>query len=86
MHTCNISIYVCSLAECLKLNWNFVYDISSFQLVIFRSRFISVMQVVHFKGSRKRLMLESWNFYSSTSNIADMLCLILGSGRTKYDF
>ncbi|XP_045831706.1 uncharacterized protein LOC123923103 [Trifolium pratense] len=44
------------------------------------------VKVVHFKGSRKRLMLESWNFYSSTSNIADMLCLILGSGRTKYDF
>jgi len=31
-------------------------------------------------------MLESWNFYSSTPDIADMLCLILGSGRTKYDF
>ncbi|AET05144.1 hypothetical protein MTR_8g102040 [Medicago truncatula] len=44
------------------------------------------VKVVHFKGSRKRLMLESWNFYSSTPDIADMLCLILGSGRTKYDF
>ncbi|XP_061339426.1 uncharacterized protein LOC133286096 [Gastrolobium bilobum] len=44
------------------------------------------VKVVHFKGSRKRLMLESWNFYSSSLNIADMLCLILGSGRTKYDF
>lgn len=42
-------------------------------------------QVVHFKGSRKRLMLESWNFLSS-SNLSDMLCLILKSGRTKYDF
>lgn len=46
-----------------------------------------LMQVVHFKGSRKRLMLESWNFFSSSgSDISDMLCLILKSGRTKYDF
>ncbi|KAK3198545.1 hypothetical protein Dsin_021960 [Dipteronia sinensis] len=44
------------------------------------------VKVVHFKGSRKRLMLESWNFYSSSSDIFDMLCLILKSGRTKYDF
>ncbi|XP_010276794.1 PREDICTED: uncharacterized protein LOC104611443 [Nelumbo nucifera] len=46
------------------------------------------VKVVHFKGSRKRLMLESWNFFNSTacSGIADMLCLILKSGRTKYDF
>ncbi|XP_021904270.1 uncharacterized protein LOC110819408 isoform X2 [Carica papaya] len=44
------------------------------------------VKVVHFKGSRKRLMLESWNFFNSTSNISDMLCLILKSGRTKYDF
>ncbi|KAK9266965.1 hypothetical protein L1049_012634 [Liquidambar formosana] len=44
------------------------------------------VKVVHFKGSRKRLMLESWNFFSSSSNISDMLCLILMSGRTKYDF
>ncbi|XP_010559113.1 PREDICTED: uncharacterized protein LOC104827614 [Tarenaya hassleriana] len=44
------------------------------------------VKVVHFKGSRKRLMLEAWNFYSATSNISDMLCLVLGSGRTKYDF
>lgn len=44
------------------------------------------VQVVHFKGSRKRLMLESWNFFNSTSNMSDMLCLILKSGRTKYDF
>ncbi|XP_027910492.1 uncharacterized protein LOC114169513 isoform X1 [Vigna unguiculata] len=44
------------------------------------------VKVVHFKGSRKRLMLESWNFYSSSQDISDMLCLILGSGRTKYDF
>lgn len=44
------------------------------------------VKVVHFKGSRKRLMLESWNFFSSSPNIADMLCLILSSGRTKYDF
>ncbi|GAV61175.1 hypothetical protein CFOL_v3_04703, partial [Cephalotus follicularis] len=44
------------------------------------------VKVVHFKGSRKRLMLESWNFFLSTSNMSDMLCLILGSGRTKYDF
>ncbi|KAG5020721.1 hypothetical protein AAZX31_06G253200 [Glycine max] len=43
-------------------------------------------KVVHFKGSRKRLMLESWNFYSSSLEVSDMLCLILGSGRTKYDF
>ncbi|KAJ4844942.1 hypothetical protein Tsubulata_019056 [Turnera subulata] len=44
------------------------------------------VKVVHFKGSRKRLMLESWNFYESSSDISDMLCLILSSGRTKYDF
>ncbi|XWS35678.1 hypothetical protein CRYUN_Cryun20dG0017000 [Craigia yunnanensis] len=41
---------------------------------------------VHFKGSRKRLMLEAWNFFSSSADISDMLCLILKSGRTKYDF
>ncbi|XP_050374694.1 uncharacterized protein LOC126792276 [Argentina anserina] len=44
------------------------------------------VKVVHFKGSRKRLMLESWNFFSASSDISDMLCLILKSGRTKYDF
>ncbi|XP_042513322.1 uncharacterized protein LOC122088203 [Macadamia integrifolia] len=45
------------------------------------------VKVVHFKGSRKRLMLESWNFFSSSySNVSDMLCLVLKSGRTKYDF
>lgn len=46
------------------------------------------VKVVHFKGSRKRLMLESWNFLTSSpsSQISDMLCLILKSGRTKYDF
>ncbi|KAK4578578.1 hypothetical protein RGQ29_028611 [Quercus rubra] len=44
------------------------------------------VKVVHFKGSRKRLMLESWNFFSSSANISDMLCLILSTGRTKYDF
>ncbi|KAF3439994.1 hypothetical protein FNV43_RR18272 [Rhamnella rubrinervis] len=44
------------------------------------------VKVVHFKGSRKRLMLESWNFFTSSSDISDMLCLILMSGRTKYDF
>ncbi|XP_058008318.1 uncharacterized protein LOC110656228 isoform X2 [Hevea brasiliensis] len=44
------------------------------------------VKVVHFKGSRKRLMLESWNFFSSASDISDMLCLILMSGRTRYDF
>ncbi|XP_054801770.1 uncharacterized protein LOC129305754 isoform X2 [Prosopis cineraria] len=44
------------------------------------------VKVVHFKGSRKRLMLESWNFYKSSPITADMLCFILASGRTKYDF
>ncbi|KAJ4808637.1 Dihydroflavonol-4-reductase [Rhynchospora pubera] len=44
------------------------------------------VKIVHFKGSRKRLMLEAWNFYKSTSNMSNMLCLILCSGRTKYDF
>lgn len=44
------------------------------------------VKVVHFKGSRKRLMLEAWHFFNSSSNIDDMLCLILASGRTKYDF
>lgn len=53
---------------------------------IYVSGFVSCAQVVHFKGSRKRLMLESWNFFISSSDISDMLCLILMSGRTKYDF
>ncbi|KAL6565823.1 hypothetical protein OROHE_004878 [Orobanche hederae] len=44
------------------------------------------VKVVHFKGSRKRLMLEAWNYLLSSSNLPDTLCLILGSGRTKYDF
>ncbi|KAG2612434.1 uncharacterized protein LOC120703730 isoform X2 [Panicum virgatum] len=44
------------------------------------------VKVIHFKGSRKRLMLEAWNFYNSTSKLSDMMCLILRSGRTKYDF
>ncbi|KAL4340996.1 hypothetical protein GQ457_08G023160 [Hibiscus cannabinus] len=44
------------------------------------------VKVVHFKGSRKRLMLEAWNYFSSFTDISDMLCLILRSGRTKYDF
>ncbi|KAL8192423.1 hypothetical protein R6Q57_027608 [Mikania cordata] len=46
------------------------------------------VKVVHFKGSRKRLMLESWNFLQSSSShdLSDMLCLVLSSGRTKYDF
>ncbi|KAJ7962174.1 Nucleotide-diphospho-sugar transferase [Quillaja saponaria] len=43
------------------------------------------VKVVHFKGSRKCLMRECWNFFSSHPDIADMLCLILGSERTKYD-
>ncbi|KAK3133969.1 hypothetical protein QOZ80_6AG0543400 [Eleusine coracana subsp. coracana] len=44
------------------------------------------VKVVHFKGSRKRLMLEAWNFFNATSVLSDTLCLILKSGRTKYDF
>ncbi|GKU88401.1 hypothetical protein SLEP1_g2670 [Rubroshorea leprosula] len=44
------------------------------------------VKVVHFKGSRKRLMLEAWKFFNSFSDISDMLCLVLSSGRTKYDF
>ncbi|XP_076942428.1 uncharacterized protein LOC143612285 [Bidens hawaiensis] len=46
------------------------------------------VKVVHFKGSRKRLMLEAWNFLqsSSSNDLSDMLCLVLRSGRTKYDF
>ncbi|KAK8538954.1 hypothetical protein V6N13_022094 [Hibiscus sabdariffa] len=44
------------------------------------------VKVVHFKGSRKRLMLEAWNYFSSFTDTSDMLCLILRSGRTKYDF
>ncbi|KAL9264132.1 hypothetical protein AKJ16_DCAP09236 [Drosera capensis] len=44
------------------------------------------VKVVHFKGSRKRLMLEAWNYFNSSSNMTDTLCLILVSGRTKYDF
>ncbi|KAK9049246.1 hypothetical protein SSX86_031788 [Deinandra increscens subsp. villosa] len=44
------------------------------------------VKVVHFKGSRKRLMLESWNFLQSSScrDLSDMLCLVLSSGRTKF--
>ena len=52
----------------------------------FVTSWCNLIQVVHFKGSRKRLMLESWNFFNSTSSIPDMLCLVLKSGRTKYDF
>ncbi|KAK9140862.1 hypothetical protein Scep_010543 [Stephania cephalantha] len=46
------------------------------------------VKVIHFKGSRKRLMLEAWDLYNSSDSpgISDMLCLILMSGRTKYDF
>ncbi|KAL1543419.1 hypothetical protein AAHA92_20395 [Salvia divinorum] len=44
------------------------------------------VKVIHFKGSRKRLMLEAWNYYLSSHNLPDMLCLILRSGRAKYDF
>ncbi|GLJ49429.1 hypothetical protein SUGI_1046640 [Cryptomeria japonica] len=45
------------------------------------------VKVIHFKGSRKRLMLESWNFFKSHPvDFSDMMCLILKSGRTKYDF
>nr|GMD44116.1 uncharacterized LOC101245780 [Ipomoea batatas] len=49
------------------------------------------VKVIHFKGSRKRLMLESWNFFNSSplassEKISDMLCLIVRSGRIKYDF
>ncbi|XWS77219.1 hypothetical protein CRYUN_Cryun01aG0242900 [Craigia yunnanensis] len=44
------------------------------------------VKVIHFKGSRKRLMIEAWNFFCSSADISDMLCLILKSGRTKYDF
>ncbi|KAL4192854.1 hypothetical protein AMTRI_Chr06g174090 [Amborella trichopoda] len=46
------------------------------------------VKVIHFKGSRKRLMLESWNLLNSSSpvNFSNILCVILKSGRTKYDF
>eukprot|EP01018_Ginkgo_biloba_P003533 Gb_32079 [translate_table: standard] len=45
------------------------------------------VKVIHFKGSRKRLMIESWKFFNSFSaGFSDMMCLILKSGRTKYDF
>ncbi|XP_006833547.3 uncharacterized protein LOC18426846 isoform X2 [Amborella trichopoda] len=46
------------------------------------------VKVIHFKGSRKRLMLESWNLFNSSSpvNFFNILCVILKSGRTKYDF
>eukprot|EP00249_Psilotum_nudum_P013112 c24156_g1_i4 orf=321-1382(-) len=45
------------------------------------------VQVIHFKGSRKRLMIEAWNFFKiSGKDFSDMKCLILNSGRTKYDF
>lgn len=45
------------------------------------------VKVIHFKGSRKRLMMESWNFFNSHPvGFSDMMCLILKSGRAKYDF
>lgn len=45
------------------------------------------VKVIHFKGSRKRLMLEAWNFFNSHPiDFSDMMCLILKSGRVKYDF
>ncbi|XVE74024.1 hypothetical protein DITRI_Ditri11bG0165700 [Diplodiscus trichospermus] len=44
------------------------------------------VKVVQFKGSRNRLLLEAWNFFGSSADISDMLCLILKNGRTKYDF
>ncbi|KAG2690182.1 hypothetical protein I3760_09G175100 [Carya illinoinensis] len=44
------------------------------------------VKVLHFKKSRKRLMFKSWNFFRSFANLSDMLCLILSSWRTKYDF
>lgn len=45
------------------------------------------VKVLHFKGSRKRLMIEAWNFYKqSQTGLSDMKCLVLSSGRTKYDF
>eukprot|EP00250_Pteridium_aquilinum_P000396 c10434_g1_i1 orf=101-1312(+) len=45
------------------------------------------VKVLHFKGSRKRLMIEAWNFFKGSGrSLLDMECLILRSGRTKYDF
>lgn len=45
------------------------------------------VQVLHFKGSRKRLMIEAWNFLKhNNGSVSDMKCLILSSGRAKYDF
>ncbi|KAH7289249.1 hypothetical protein KP509_31G066300 [Ceratopteris richardii] len=44
------------------------------------------VKVIHFKGSRKRLMLEAWNEFIQSGSLVDMQCLILKSGRTKYDF
>lgn len=45
------------------------------------------VKVLHFKGSRKRLMIEAWNFFKhSQRSFSDMKCLILRSGRAKYDF
>ncbi|KAI5054828.1 hypothetical protein GOP47_0029973 [Adiantum capillus-veneris] len=45
------------------------------------------VKVLHFKGSRKRLMLEAWNlFIQSGGSLLDMECLILRSGRTNFSF
>lgn len=45
------------------------------------------VKVLHFKGSRKRLMIEAWNLFKHLGkSYSDMKCLILKSGRTKYDF
>ncbi|KAI8545338.1 hypothetical protein RHMOL_Rhmol07G0032500 [Rhododendron molle] len=72
---------------CAIYNWTPPEGAGQFHGMPLDVKVPSSNQVVHFKGSRKRLMLESWNFLnSSSSDISDMLCLILKSGRTKYDF
>ncbi|KAI4964005.1 hypothetical protein ZWY2020_008499 [Hordeum vulgare] len=71
---------ICSVLPCEVYNWTQPEGAGQFHGMPLD------LKVVHFKGSRKRLMLEAWDFYNSTSQLSDMLCLILKSGRTKYDF
>ncbi|XP_002968395.2 uncharacterized protein LOC9631181 [Selaginella moellendorffii] len=48
------------------------------------------VKAIHFKGSRKRLMLEAWDSHkhqvAATKDLLPLQCFVLKSGRSKYDF
>ncbi|XP_024400488.1 uncharacterized protein [Physcomitrium patens] len=46
------------------------------------------VKVLHFKGRRKRLMIQAWYFYKKQGvlDFYKMKCLVLKSGRSKYDY